>query len=351
MADLNLCSASIVGSFPHTSSKQLCESILANLQEIPAWPQLPNRNPMENMYIQFSEKLPALVINKEKQRIHFDTSGDIYPALEKFYTHFLESDIEYFRISPEYAEGLYTFTELACKSELNGLKYVKGHITGPISFGLTITDENKRAILYHDELFDAVMKNCIMKVRWQIKMLKQIHSSIIIMIDEPYLSAFGSGYISLSREQVVRHIGTIIDTIQDEGCIAGVHCCGNTDWSILIDTGTRILNFDADCYFQGITLYPAQLKKFVQNNGILAWGIIPTTERIAFVDQDEIIGDFEEKLTQLERKGLSKRELLQHSIVTPSCGLGTRTEEDSEKAMILAAKVAGILKENYSIHG
>ncbi|MFC1853125.1 hypothetical protein ACFL27_23250, partial [candidate division CSSED10-310 bacterium] len=337
--------------FPHQMPQHICQTILKYHLEIPSWPQLPNRSPLENMYTQYSERLPALVFNEEKQNIYFDTSQDIYAALEEFYGHYLESDVEYFRMSSDYAQGFYSFREEIQKSPLNGVKFLKGQITGPISFGLTITDENKRAILYHDELFDAVMKNCIMKVKWQIKMLQKLHPAVIIMIDEPYLSAFGSGYISLSREQVVGHIGAIVETIKEEGATPGIHCCGNTDWSIVIDTGTQILNFDADSYFQGITLYPEKLGEFLHQEGILAWGIIPTTDKIGAVKLEDILSDFDTKLTQLVRKGFTSTALLQRSIITPSCGLGTHEEVNSEKAIQLAALVAAALREKYLAHG
>jgi methionine synthase II (cobalamin-independent) len=344
------CSASVVGSFPHRTPQSICEAILSRLPDIPAWPQLPKRGPLENMYAQYSERLPAVVFDREKQRIYFDTSTDYYPAMEEFYAHFLANDLDYFKMSPDYALGFYTFLEAATKKEIGRACFVKGQLTGPISFGLTVTDEKKRAILYHDELFDAVVKNCTMKARWQIRMLKKLHPSVIMMIDEPYLSAFGSGYVSLSRDQVVEHIGALVEAIREEGSVPGVHCCGNTDWSIVIETGTQILNFDADSYFQGLLLYPDKLNDFLQKGGILAWGIVPTTERIAEASVEGILQAMEERLDRLCSKGFERGRLIRQSILTPSCGLATLSEEHAEAALALASKTALSLKEKYLEH-
>ncbi len=85
-----------------------------------------------------------------------------------------------------------------------------------------------------------------MKCRWQIQKFKPYADKIICFIDEPILSAFGSStYVSVKREDVVALIGEVVEAVHAEGAMAGVHCCGNTDWSILIDAGVDIINFDA----------------------------------------------------------------------------------------------------------
>ena len=45
--------------------------------------------------------------------------------------------------------------------------------------------------------------------------------------------------------------------------LKGVHCCGNTDWSILLKTKMDILNFDAYAYAQSVALYPDEIKKLI----------------------------------------------------------------------------------------
>ncbi len=48
-----------------------------------------------------------------------------------------------------------------------------------------------------------------------------------------------------------------------DGAVAGVHCCGNTDWTILIDAGVDMINFDAFEYGETIALYPDAVKGFL----------------------------------------------------------------------------------------
>ena len=57
-------------------------------------------------------------------------------------------------------------------------------------------------------------------------------SDVICFIDEPILSAFGcSTYVSVQRDDVVAKLREVIEAVHAEGALAGVHCCGNTEWT------------------------------------------------------------------------------------------------------------------------
>ena len=130
------------------------------LPEIPAWPQLPNRSFLENMYAQFSDGFPGVVI--EGDRIYVDRSKNLEEPLEQLYNTYLENRIERYAISPEYAAGLHTLLKVGLGSPFA----VKGQVTGPVTWGLTVTDENRRPILYDDTLADALAKHLHVKAAW-----------------------------------------------------------------------------------------------------------------------------------------------------------------------------------------
>ena len=56
----------------------------------------------------------------------------------------------------------------------------------------------------------------------------------------------------------------VFDAIHAEGAIAGVHCCGNTDWSLLMATSVDVLNLDAYNFLDSLALYPAALRAFLE---------------------------------------------------------------------------------------
>ena len=119
------------------------------------------------MYVQFSERLPGLVLDEKNKTIHIDTSK-ASQQIEEVYAEYLDNDLEYFKISRDYAEGFYEFLEFL-KKPAKSIKFVKGQVTGPISYALTLTDQNKSAIIYDKVLFEALTKVTSMKAKWQIK--------------------------------------------------------------------------------------------------------------------------------------------------------------------------------------
>ncbi len=338
------CLPAAVGSFPHLHPYDAVELALDYLPEIPLWPQLPNCSYLESMYIQFSDGMPFLHLDSEKERMYMDLSGDIYGALEKFYSLIIEDDIAYFAIEREYARGLHAFIDWLWRNKPASVQWVKGQTTGPVSFGLMVTDHRKRAVLYHEEVFDVVLKTLILKTRWQIKQLKRLNSNVIIFIDEPYLSSFGSAFINLTREQVLQYLGELIAAIHLEGALVGVHCCGNTDWTLLMETETDIINFDAYEYFQGMTLYIDELQSFFKRGGILAWGIIPTSDHLENETGPSLCENFFQKVEELEKKGISRKALINQCLLTPSCGMGTMKYSQAEQVLKLLSETSNLAR-------
>lgn len=336
----------LIGSFPHTDSAALCERLAAAVP-IPAWPQLPRRTFRENMYTQYSAGLPGIVVDEAHQKVYFDTTADLSPALEEFYGRYLADEVESFALPSDYAAGFYTMLD-ALKSTSG--EWVKGHVTGPISFGLTVVDQNLRSSLYDEQLADPIVKQLAVNARWQIRQLKQVRSSVIIFVDEPYLSSFGSAFISLSREQVTAMLNEVFDAIHAEGALAGVHCCGNTDWSVLMDTSVDILNLDAYAYLENLALYPAELRAFLDRGGDLAWGIIPNNDTIFDVTPEQLAQRLRAGLQLISDKArrrgvtIGADEFADRSLITTACGLGPATIAIADRAVDMLVGTGDILQ-------
>jgi len=315
------CLPTIIGSMPSTDPKEACSLITHYLKDIPVWPQLPNRSFQENMYVQFSQGFPGVVLKGDS--IYIDRSQDLDKPLEQLYAAYLENDVDQYPVSPEYAAGLYSFLE----SENLSPKAVKGQITGPITWGLTVTDDSKRAILYDDVLGDAVPRLLRLKAAWQEKKLKEICPNTIIFVDEPYMAAFGSVGMLVSKEKVVSLLEEVFAGISG---LKGIHCCGNTDWSILLGTSTDIISFDAYNYARSLSLYPAEVKKFLQRKGAIAWGIVPNDEESLAKESVASLKDrLEEAMAPFTRNGIRFRQLIEQGLLTPSCGLASLTTKEA----------------------
>jgi methionine synthase II (cobalamin-independent) len=336
------CLPTVIGSTPHIDPQTACAQIIHYLKDIPAWPQLPRRTFLENMYVQYSEGFPGVVVDESEKKIYIDRSQDPDKSLEQFYAAYLANDAAKYQVSPEYAAGLHQFLALDNLSP----QAVKGQVTGPVTWGLTVTDGDGKGILYDDTLGDAVPKLLRLKAAWQEKELRQISKNTIIFIDEPYMSAFGSVGMMLSREQVISLLEEVLAGISG---LKGVHCCGNTDWSVLLDTSVDIISFDAYNYAQSLTLYPAQVKKFLDRNGAIAWGIVPNEEDSLAGESAASLKDrLEEAMAPFTRQGISFKQLIAQGLLTPSCGLASlATEEAADRVMELLTELSAGIRKRY----
>ncbi len=345
MPDFNFLTTH-VGSVPHPEPGGL-PLRLAGLLDIPAWTQHPRRSFRESMYVQYSPSLPAVEVDLEKEKIILNTRDDLTPGLEAFYTPYLSDDLEAFALQPDYASGFFAMLEAL---RVTPGQWGKGQVTGPISFGLTVTDQDLRATLYNDMLPDAIVKNMAMVARWQVRQLKTVRPETIIFLDEPYMASFGSAFISLSREQVVGYLDEVFDAIHAEGAQAGIHCCANTDWGVLLATQVDILNLDAYGFIENLALYPVEVREFLDRGGSICWGLVPNNEQIRRETPQTLADRLRSGLQTIVAKAAARGvtikvdEFARRSLVAPACGLGSASVEIADEVFDKLAETGSILK-------
>jgi methionine synthase II (cobalamin-independent) len=310
---------------------------------IPFWPQLPKRSFLEGMVAQYSEGFPSLKLDKNEQRLWVDTFSDFDEEVERFYQAVETEDTEFFRISEDYARGLGLLKDLAREEVRKKIKYIKAQVTGPITFGLSLTDQDKKPIFYDPTWREILVLHLSLKARWLEKTFYDLFPGIPTMIffDEPALSAFGSAFSGLNQEDVVLSLNQCYSFVEG---LKGTHCCGNTDWSLLLSTQLDILSFDAYGYLKNLSLYPKELRKFLERGGILAWGLIPTSEEIQKEDAQSLVKRFQKGVEVLSKEGIDP-ELLKRAIITPSCGTASLPIELAERVCQLTAEVSKRLRE------
>ena len=64
------CLPTAIGDMPQTDAAEACRLVLKYLPDLPYWPQLSRRSPLESMYIQFSEGFPGATV--EGSSIYID---------------------------------------------------------------------------------------------------------------------------------------------------------------------------------------------------------------------------------------------------------------------------------------
>ncbi|MCL4456737.1 MAG: hypothetical protein M1406_04945 [Nitrospirae bacterium] len=320
-----------IGSLPHKDPREACELILRTF-DIPFWPQLPAVSFRESMTVQYSEGMPYIRLDEDAQTAWVMRDGS--DELDRFYESY--SDNAKIAVSEDYAAGLHAFLKMIKGRRFDALK---GHITGPVTFTLGLKDHYGRLIYFDEELREISSMLLRAKARWQVDILRQHSENVIIFIDEPILSAIGSSsYLGVDGQEVLRLLKDTAAAIEDVGGIPGIHCCGRADWPLVIKSGVRILNFDAFEYFDTLAIYHEELKDFLQGGGYLAWGIVPTSDAIRGVDDGQLIslmrGHIEKLCSHVPSELVRSR-----IIITPSCGTGSRSIEETIKVFQLIMRL------------
>jgi hypothetical protein len=260
--------------------------------------------------------------------------------------------LDSFGLSPNYAAGFKEFVSRLPEHVASRDVYMlKGQVTGPFTLGTNLLDQDGRCSYYHDDLRDVVVKAVALNAMWQMAQLGAYDLPLMIFLDEPSLVGFGSQtFLTVSREDVLGDINEVTAAIHAQGGLAGVHCEENTDWSLLMESDLDILDFDAYDHMQAITLYPAELRAFLERGGWLGWGIVPTLDREAAATETlpSLMARFEAGVRRLMAKGLDRELLLRRALVTPSCGAGgVLTEPLAERVLRLLRELSLALRSRY----
>ncbi len=346
------CKTTAMGIMPHRDIDRALELSLS--LDIPFWPQLPNVSIYEDMYIQTSENFPGITVDKDKGRLLFDTKR-FQDELEGYFLKMEDPDI--YALSKQYSLVFDKFLE----KDLSNYIAIRGQVTGPVSFGFKVLDEDLKPIIYNDEvksiLFDFIQK----KVNHQYEVLKTKNSNAFVWVDEPGLGYIFSGLSGYNDQQAKKDY---LDFVQGIKGPKGLHLCADVNLPYLLELGVEILSFDA---FQ-IGFMPEQYAKsvfeFLKRGGIISWGIVPTNSSIlSGYNSNHIISlllNYWETISKNTK--LDSEEIARQSLLAPSrcclkeinlngnvCEVTNVEEKIVERAFSLLREISNIIKERYNL--
>lgn len=339
-----------IGSLPYREPKEAMDVVMKYFPQAPFWPQLPSRDRQEQMYNQYSDGIPGLSFNPARKKLVADAVDELFlEAVAMTFEDVMAKNYENFYIPEESAAGLYYFLENSDVVKAANPKWIKGQITGPLSLCLVTTDSKMKPILYEESYREVVTAALKMKAVWMIQKMKEVHPNVIVIVDEPYFASVGSSMVATSAQDAIKMTAQVVEAINQEGALSGIHCCGNTDWGALLQSGCRILSLDAYDYGENLLLYLDGLSSFLRTGGMIAWGIVPTSEAVENETVESIMKRLEEFLRKIEVNGIRRERTLAQSFISPSCGLGSVSAERAEKIMQLNSEVSDQLRKKYGL--
>lgn len=341
----------LIGSLPMTDHAAATRLVFEHAPDIPLWVQLP-AYPAEGMLAQFLPGFPGAC---ERNGRLFINTGDpaFHDGVLGFYEACLSAeqdparlDDSEFALDTTVAAGFFEFLAQA-RPVADRLIAVKGQITGPFTFATGVTDDHGRALFYDDQLRDVAVKLIAAKARWQARRLASLGRPVVVFFDEPALAAFGSSaYISISRTDVAACFEEVFAAVHAEGALAGVHVCANAEWDLILKSSADIVSFDAYSFFDKFVLYAADIKRFIEQEKILAWGIVPTGDKTAIhaETKDSLVARWHDQAAQVEALGIDGKAINRLSLITPSCGTGSLDMDSALRVLQLTAGVSKALR-------
>lgn len=324
-----------IGSVPYQDPQETVALILKHLPEMPFWPQFVRLGFREEMVAQGAGGLPGLKVDLEASQVVLDPEASREIALAQFYEMVWGGELEAFALSPEEAQGFHTLMEQT-QARTDGPLALKGQVVGPVTFAGMVKDNEGKPILYDRELTQAVSQGLARKAAWQAEQFRRAGREAVVFFDEPILTGFGSAFLPISREEVSTLLTETIEAAKEPGPVTvGVHCCGNTDWALLLETPLDIISFDSYGFFDHFLLYDQALTAFFRRGGMVAWGLVPTGEELARETEESLWQRFTSQVERLSGLGWEVREVLQHSLLTPACGLGYLSPEEATRGLKL----------------
>ncbi|MFA7467118.1 MAG: hypothetical protein WCY82_02500 [Desulfotomaculaceae bacterium] len=343
-----------IGSLPFKDTETALKLIKENMPEAPHWPQMPQLGGDEGFVHQFLDPLVRMgLLEKKGDKVVFPVDAPDWPErLTEFYTIYLDAEfgapeaLATFAFPPASASGFYAFVDDLSQNGTGPARYLKGHMTGPLTVGFQLKDERGRLAYYQDQLRELLVKTLAMHACWQISELSKFALPVIIFIDEPGVRVYGSSsYITVTREMVLADLNAIFAAIHTAGGIAGVHSCDAIDWSVLYESDLEIVNLDIYQYGESLLPYVKEMKPYLERGGVVAWGIVPTFDKAFEEDANSLLQRLDNLWAELIKRGVDREMILRQSLITPACGTGLLEPALAERIYELTREVSEKVKE------
>ncbi len=309
---------SAVGSLPHLDVDEAARMALALTPELPCAPQLPGRHVAEGMLAQVAAGAPGIAV---------DGRGGLVVDRRRLGAPDPDQPLD----AQAWASTV-AFLRTAAAQGHTGP--VKVQVAGPVTLGLALAAAGARVNRAFPIAGEIVGSRVTALLRTAAQELPG--RPVVLVLDEPGLVAYPGGRFPLGADDTIDLLSGGLATAGRGAAMAGVHCCGPTDWRLVLQAGPDLLSMPVDAVVGDDA---SALSTFLDRGGWIAWGAVPT---------DRPLGDREDvhwrRLTELwcelSRNGCDPMRLRTQAIITPACGLAFHGPEQIATVHHLVRRVA-----------
>jgi len=319
-----------IGSLPLTSVSSAIQAVAQFSPEVPFWPQLPQLSPSESAVGQGLGCLAGLIEPREEGYGYQVKPGKIDAVLAALHG-------SSGALTSANAAGFGAFEKALASGLFPSAVAVKGQIEGPITLSAYLFYRDK-PFLSDSALFAAMAFHVSQMISWQMERLEVAGLPVLLFVDEPALCLDALADI-VSEEERLNAVAATLEDARVRGAYAGLHCCAARPFERMFRVKPDILSFDAN---EGLDLFFANWHAldFVQQGGIVAYGLVPTRSGLNAADAASI---FIRWLKAASLVGDPQR-FAQRAMITATCGLGLLDESSIEESFRIAQSISKLVK-------
>ncbi len=215
----------------------------------------------------------------------------------------------------------------------NRVPDVKTQATGPVTLALGLLAAGHPG----DGLLDCVATGLIERVNDHLASVAA-HlpgTTITLIFDEPGLSGLLVPGFPITRQDARQVLRFVLDAVPVR---AGVHCCADTDWSVVAGAGPSLISWDVNALGSAFVEHVEALAAATWDGTGFIWGVVPTQAQPVPSDLgvrlQRVVG-------RLVMSGAKMAGLLEGAMFSPACGLAGLTEGQAEMVAEAVVEVAG----------
>lgn len=311
-----------VGSLPHDDIDAAVAFALGKQRRLPAAPSLPRRTPLESMVPQAAWGVPGVVVGP-------DGTLEVVPD---------ELDPAAPLGDPGLAGEPFATLRAFLDAVADRTDPVKLQLTGPVTLGLALHAAGAEADLAFAVAGSAVRQRAAALL--DLAARRAPRAPRVVFLDEPGLTGLGHPDFPVAADHAVDLVSSALATLE-RGALTGLHCCGETDWNLVMTAGPRILSAPVD---GGLHRAAGSLARFLEDGGWVAWGAVPTDGPVG-ASAGRLFRQLSTSWCELVRAGCDPVQLRSQALVTPACGLATHGTTQTERVYGLTRQVAARLHD------
>lgn len=306
-----------IGHLPHFDPGDAVEFVLRTTPRLPSSPSLPARSRREGMIGQGAAGLAGVTVaddgslafdrstlDPDAPLVDHDFTGDSWVGLRAFLTAIADRD------GP-----------------------IKVSVTGPVTLGVAFHAAGLDVDLAF-RLAGAAVRQRVAALAAHVQR-RVPQAQLVVFIDEPAMGSLTDRGFPIGPNEGIDLVSGSMAVVEST-VITGLHCCTAVDHRLLLSTGPRVLSVPVD---DRITRSPGLIADFLERDGWIAWGAVPTDGPVG-TTVERLWRRLVEVWTALADDGCDPELLRSNAIITPVCGLSQHGVTQAERVMQFTRSIA-----------